>query len=129
VRTKRAVLGGLVAVMIMGLVACGGGGDDNVLGGRGTADLVIVDDKPPFYDNGTLKLRLNQEVSFTIFNDGKQTHNIVIPAFDIDMDIPSKQSVTVKIPAVSQPPRDGFFSFYCKYHQSQGEQGRIEIMG
>ena len=128
-RAKKAVLGGLIVMMLMGLVACGGGDGDDVLGGKADADLVIEDDKPPFYDDGTFKLRLNQEVSFTIFNDGKQLHNIVIPAFDIDVDIPSKQSVTVKIPAVKEAPRDGFFTFYCKYHQAQGEQGRIEILG
>ena len=53
----------------------------------------------------------------------------MIPAFDIDMDIPSKQSVTVKIPAVAEAPRDGFFSFYCKYHQTQGMSGRITVDG
>ena len=128
-RAKKAVLGGLIVVMLLGLVGCGGSDDDDdVLGGKATADLVIKDDKAPFYNTNKLRMRLNQEVTFTVFNDGEKTHNIVIPDFDIDMDIPPNQTVSVKIPAVSEAPRDGFFTFYCKFHQSEGEQGRIEIL-
>lgn len=129
-RARRAVLGGLIVVMLLGLVGCGSDSDDdNVLGGRGTADLVITDDKAPFYDHSTLKMPLDREITFTVFNDAKDRHNIVIPAFDIDMDIAPGETVSVKIPAVKEAPRDGFFSFYCKYHQAEGEQGRIEILG
>lgn len=128
-RAKKAVLGGLIVVMLLGLAGCGGSdSDDNVLGGKATADLVINDDKAPFYDHSTLKMPLDREITFTVFNDAKKMHNIVIPAFDIDMDIPPGQTVSVKIPAVKEAPRDGFFSFYCKYHQAEGEQGRIDIL-
>jgi plastocyanin len=52
---------------------------------------------------------------------------VTVPAFAIDMDIQPGQRVDVKIPAVSQAPRDGFFTFYCKYHQAEGEAGRINV--
>ena len=129
-RAKKAVLGGLIVVMLLGLAGCGGSDsdDDNVLGGKATADLVIEEDKAPFYDHSTLKMRLNEEITFTVFNDAKKLHNIVIPAFDVDMDIPPGETVSIKLPKVTEAPRDGFFVFYCKYHQSEGEQGRIEIL-
>ena len=126
---KKAVLGGLIVMMMSGLVACGGGGDDDdqVLGGKATADLVIKDDKPPFYEPENLEMVLNQEITFTVFNDGEKLHNVVLPDFDIDMDVPPGQSVSIKIPAVKEVPRAGFFTIYCKYHQSEGEAGRINI--
>lgn len=125
-RTSKMVLGGLM-VVLLGLVGCGGGEDKpNVLGGAGTADLV-VEDKPPFYDPKNLEIALNREITFTVFNDGKKVHNITIPGFAIDMDVEPGQTIDVKLPAVSAPPRDGFYSFYCKFHQSEGEAGRINI--
>ncbi len=127
-RARKLVLGGLMVVLLLGLVGCGGGDNDkdNVLGGRDTADLVIKDDFP-FYDNKTLKLPRGREVTFTVFNNGKKVHNITIPAFTIDMDVQPGQTVEIKLPAVNEPSRDGFWTMYCKYHQSEGEAGRLEL--
>ena len=126
-RARKLVLGGLLVVLLFGLVGCGSDSDDdNVLGGRATADLVITD-KFPFYDHTTLELPRGREITFTVLNDGKDLHNITIPDFAIDMDVQPGQTIEVKIPAVSQAGRDGFFTMYCKYHQSQGEAGRLEL--
>lgn len=126
-RARKVVLGGLIVVMLLGLVGCGGGGDDdNVLGGAGTADLVIEDDRP-FYDPSNLEIALNRDITFTVFNDGKKVHNITIPGFEIDMDVQPGQTIDIKLPAVASAPRDGFYSFYCKFHQTEGEAGRINI--
>jgi plastocyanin len=122
------VLGGLMVVLLLGLVGCGSDGDDddNVLGGTETADLV-VNDEFPFYDNKTLKLPRGREITFTVFNEGKRLHNITIPGFTIDMDVQPGQTIDVKIPATNEAPRDGFWAMYCKYHQHEGEQGRLEL--
>ena len=127
-RARKMVLGGVIVVMLLGLVGCGGGGDedDKVLGSSGTADLV-VDDDPPFYDPKNLEIALNREITFTVFNEGKKAHNITIPGFAIDMDVAPGQTIDIKLPAVASAPRDGFYSFYCKFHQTEGEAGRINI--
>ena len=127
-RARKMVLGGLMVMLLLGLVGCGSDGDDddNVLGGRSTADLVI-NDKLPFYDNKTLKIPVGREITFTVLNDGEKVHNITVPAFTIDMDVQPGQTIEVKIPAQSQPSRDGFWLMYCKYHQHEGEAGRIEL--
>jgi plastocyanin len=127
VRARKMVLGGLLVVLVLALVGCGGDSDDeNRLGGAETADLVITD-KFPFYDNKTLELPRGREITFTVFNDGKDLHNITIPAFTIDMDVQPGQTIEIKIPAQNEPSRDGFWTMYCKYHQSEGEAGRIEL--
>jgi plastocyanin len=74
-----------------------------------------------------LEIQLNKDVSFTVLNKDTVAHNVTIPAFTVDMDVQPGQVITVKIPAVSSAPRDGFFSFYCKYHQTVGEAGRITV--
>ena len=128
-RARKTVLTGLIVVMALGLAACGDDGDDDdtVLGGRAeTADLVI-NDKLPFYEPTKLEVPLNREVTFSVFNDGEEMHNITIPALSIDMDVPPKQTVDIKLPAISEAPRDGFFTVYCKFHQSEGEALRLEI--
>ena len=127
-RARKTIIGGLVVVLLLGLAACGGGGEeDNLLGGAETADLV-VDDEHPFYDPTKLQLPLNREVTFTVFNKGERVHNIVIPDFNVDMDVQPKSSIDIKLPAVSAPPRAGFYTVYCKYHQAEGEALRLNVM-
>ncbi len=120
------MLGGLMMVLLASLVGCGGSSGDNVLGGKKNADLV-VNDKDPFYEPKTLDLRLNKEVTFTVFNDGKKVHNITIPGFAIDMDVEPGKSISITLPATNAAPRDGFYTLYCKFHQSEGEATRINI--
>lgn len=125
-RVRKFILGGVMVMLLVGLTGCGSSSNKTVLGGKGNANLTISD-KNPFYDPSSLELKLNQEVSFSVYNDGKEVHNITIPGFAIDMDVAPKQTITVKLPAVSTAPRDGFFTMYCKYHQPQGEATRINI--
>ena len=59
-RLRKLLLGGLMAVLLVSLVGCGGGDDDeNVLGGAKNADLV-VNDEHPFYEPKNLELVLNR---------------------------------------------------------------------
>ena len=130
-RVRKLILGGLMAVLLLGLVGCGGGdddGDDNVLGNeRANAD-VVLSDSSPFYDPQKLTIPLNREVAFTVLNEGKKIHNITIPGFAIDMDVEPGKTIEIKLPA-SSAPRDGFYTLYCKYHQSEGEATRLNIEG
>jgi hypothetical protein len=129
VRARKTVLAGLIVLMVLGLAACGDDGDDKetVLGERPeNADLVIKDEHP-FYEPTKLTMPLNREITLTVFNDGEALHNITIPGLSIEMDVPPKQAVEIKLPAISEAPRDGFFTVYCRLHQSEGEALRLEI--
>lgn len=127
-RVRKFILGGLTMLLLLTLVGCGGGSEKNVLGASKAAARVVISDKNPFYDPSSLAVRLNQEVSFSVYNDGKDVHNVTIPAFAIDMDVNPGQSITVKLPPVTTAPRDGFFTMYCKYHQSEGEAMKIKVI-
>jgi plastocyanin len=118
----KVVLSGLLGlVMLVALTGCGGGSSDS---GK-KADVTV--DKTMKFDPDSVEISLNSAESFTFLNKDKKVHNVTVPAFAIDMDIQPGQRVEVKIPAVAQAPRDNFFSFYCKYHQTEGEAGRIKI--
>ncbi len=120
-KRTRALAGLLGLVMLIGLTGCGGGGSDEAK----KADVTV--DRTFRFDPGKVEIDLNREDTFTFLNKDKVVHNVTVPAFAIDMDIPPGQRVSVKIPAVKEAPRDGFFSFYCKFHQTEGESGRITI--
>ncbi len=122
------MLGGLMMVLLVSLVGCGSDSDGgNVLGGGSKGADLVITDAFPFYQPTSLSIRLNQEITFTVFNDTKEVHNITIPGFSIDTDIEAGKSISVKLPATSAAPRDGFYTMYCKYHQSRGEATKINI--
>jgi len=120
-RTRTVMAGVLGLVMLFGLTGCGGSSSDS-----GKRADVTVDSTDRFSPN-KLEISVNQADSFTFLNKDKKVHNVTIPAFAIDMDIQPGQRIDVKIPTVATVPRDGFLSFYCKYHQTEGESGRITI--
>jgi len=111
----------LALVMLVGLTGCGGGSGDSAK----RADVTV--DSTNRFAPDKIEVSLNQEDSFTFLNKDRKVHNVTIPAFAIDMDIQPGQRIEVKIPSVATVPRDGFFSFYCKYHQAEGESGRISV--
>jgi len=124
----RAVVSGLLSVsMMLGMAACGGGGGDEL-----TAD-VTMDDRLR-YDPRELEMNLNEETTFTFLNKDNKVHNITVPALShdieqnaIELDVQPGQRGTLRLPSVAQAPRDGFFLFYCKYHQTEGMSGRLKI--
>jgi plastocyanin len=124
----RVVVSGLLSLsMVLGMAACGGGDKDEL-----TADVTMDDTLR--YDPRELEINLNEETTFTFLNKDDTVHNITVPALStdveqnaIEIDVQPGQRGTLKLPAVTQAPRDGFFLFYCKYHQSEGMSGRLKI--
>jgi plastocyanin len=126
-RAKGAVSGLVGLAMVFGMAACGGGGDDGP-----TADVTM--DSTLRYDPSTLEINLNEENTFTFLNKDNKVHNITVPGMSndndqnaIEIDVQPGQRGTLKLPKVTTAPRDGFFLFYCKYHQTQGMSGRLKI--
>ena len=86
------------------------------------------------YDPNELEINLNEETTFTFLNKDNTVHNITVPGLSndieqnaIEVDVAPGQRGTLKLPKVTTAPRDGFFLFYCKYHQTQGMSGRLKI--
>ncbi len=126
--TRRALAGIITAVMVLGLAGCGGGGDDdsNVLGGRGSrADVVITKNG---FEPDELEMQVGQEVRFTVANEDDRPHSFTLTFLDVDQEIPpgGRTDITLK---ATEVPRDGFYSFYSKNHQSEnGFHGQIKVV-
>lgn len=59
-------------------------------------------------------------VTLTVHNSGQALHNLSIPSLNIDMDVPSGQTITVQVQMGSDP-----LVFFCKYHRSSGMLGAL----
>jgi plastocyanin len=124
---RTAVSGFVGLAMVFGMAACGGGDGDKL-----TADVTM--DETLRYDPNELEINLNEESTFTFLNDDNKVHNITVPGLSndieqnaIEVDVEPGQRGTLKLPKVTTAPRDGFYLFYCKYHQTQGMSGRLKI--
>lgn len=122
-RRARMIVGGVLGVvMVLGTAACGGGNGDD---GARTADVTMEENFR--YDPNRLEIGLDREETFTFFNSDDVVHNVTVSFLDVDVDVAPGERGAVTIPAVAEVPRDGFFTFYCKYHQTEGMSGRINI--
>ncbi|MFP5317363.1 MAG: cupredoxin domain-containing protein [Acidimicrobiia bacterium] len=130
-RRKRHRLVTAVAgmVAIVGLGACGGGGDNG--GGAGRIGELTATDMLRF-DPDEFEVPFEQEVSFTFTNEDNERHNFTLSHVFVDLDnfvnvdVEPDSSTEVRF-TVRERPRDGFLTFYCRYHQSQGMSGRITL--
>jgi len=128
-QVKRFVSSGLaVTALVVGLVACGGGGSSKSVGAKNSsADVVASDTPTPHFAPNTLRADSGSDVSFTLKNDGKVVHNFTVSFLGIDKDVQPGQTVpiTFKVP----PPPKGvkYYTFYDKNYQGNGMQGRLNV--
>lgn len=122
-KRARVAIGGLGLVMLLGMTGCSSSSDS---GKKADVTMAKVDGLHT-YAPKKLDITLNRDESFTFLNKDSIVHNVTVPAFAIDIDVQPGQRVDVKVPAVKEVPRDGFFLFYCKYHQSEGMAGHLNI--
>ena len=130
-RAKRWVTTAMIGVIAtFGLAACGGGDDDEPSLGRGL--VATSHDGDPRFDPDEVQVRLNQEVSFSMENEDDREHNFTLTHVFVDadnfltVDVPANQSRSIRF-TVRDRPRDGFLTFYCRFHQAEGMQGRIQL--
>lgn len=128
--------GAVLAAALLATLACGGGSPTSdqaspalncgVVAGlsapvndKGTAPLastqtVIVDDE---YFLPTCLTGANGTVTLTLHNRGRLLHNFSVPEQNIDVDIPSGETVTVKVTVSGKP-----VGCFCKYHRDAGQK-------
>jgi plastocyanin len=77
-----------------------------------------------FYFNPTVfTAHTGDTLKLTLSNESSTLHNFSLPDQDIDMDVPADGSITVTVVF----PDSGTQVFFCKYHQSQGMVGGLEV--
>jgi plastocyanin len=105
-------------IMLNGQAANDHGTKDVSGGGK---EEVEVDS---FYFNPTVfTAHTGDTLKLTLSNESSTLHNFSLPDQDIDMDVPADGSITVTVVF----PHSGTQVFFCKYHQSQGMVGGLEV--
>lgn len=113
-------------VAVVGLGACGGDGDN----GSGLAGLTATGMLR--FEPEEFEVPFDREYSFQFTNEDNERHNFTLSHVFVDLDnfvnvdVEPNSSTTVSF-TVKERPRDGFLTFYCRYHQSQGMAGRITL--
>jgi plastocyanin len=125
---RRWAVTALVGVVVaMGLGGCGGGS------GGPKADLTAT--KLLRFDPDHLSVRLNRQVTWTFHNDDKdRQHNFTLSYVFTDptqtqnasVDVGPGQTKDITF-TVTERPRAGFLTFYCRFHQADGMNGRITV--
>ena len=61
--------------------------------------------------------------AITLVNNGSALHNFTIQGTSVTVDVQPGQSTTLAAPGPSFTPKT--YTFFCKYHQSQGMTGTL----
>ena len=128
----------VLAAALLATIACGGGqstdqsssaltcaavaGLPGAVNDKGTASVaatgtVTVDDE---YFSPTCLTGASGTVTLTLHNRGHLLHNFSVLEQNIDVDIASGATVTVKVTVAGKPVH-----FFCKYHRDVGQQGAL----
>ena len=129
---------GLVLVLALVATACSKSGNESEGGtttiagqeanDHGTKDVsgessVELEQDNFYFEPTILKGSPGQELTIELSNEGSALHNFSIPDQSIDQDVQpdTKGEVTVTL------PDSGTLVFFCKYHQSRGMVGALEV--
>lgn len=90
------------------------------VGGMSSVDVEMDD---YYFDPAVLKGDPGQKLTIELENEGEVEHNFSITSQSVDQDVqPDKKTeVTVTL------PRSGTLKFFCKFHESQGMTGTLQV--
>ncbi len=119
----------LVVVVGVGLSACGGGDEEGP-----KPDLVAT--KLLRFEPEELGASFNRQVTWSFKNeDDDRQHNFTLPFVftdpqtktqNVSVDVGPGQTVDIVF-TVTERPREDFLTFYCRFHQAEGMNGRIRL--
>ena len=144
-RLLRGVLGAAaVVVFVLAMTACGGyGGDDNgeeggstTIGGKsaslhGTKDVsgetgkVEVEMYDDYFEPTVLEGEPGQTVTLELKNEGERPHTLTISDKGIDQEVQPGDEAEADVTF----PESGQLLFVCRFHESKGMVGALEVSG
>jgi plastocyanin len=137
-RTRIVSLLAVVLALALVATACskkasgGGGGTITIAGQKandhGTKDVAGASsvglEQNNFYFNPTiLKGTAGQKVTLDLSNKGSALHNFSITDQNVNQDVQPGQNAQVTVTF----PQSGTLVFFCKYHQTLGMVGALEV--
>ena len=145
-KTLRGVLGSAAAlVVVLAVAACGGYGssDDNgdeggstTIGGmtaelHGTKDVshetgkVEIEMYDDYFEPTILKGTPGQTVTLELKNEGENPHTLTIADQNVDQEVQPADEAEVDVTF----PETGELTFVCRFHESKGMVGALEVSG
>ena len=142
----RGVLGAAaIVVFILAITACGGygGGDDNgeeggstTIGGmtaslHGTKDVsgetgkVEIEMYDDYFEPTVLDGKPGQTITLELKNEGERTHTLTISDKGIDQEVQPGDEAEADVTF----PQSGELVFVCRFHESKGMIGALEVSG
>ncbi len=129
VRRRSLTAGLLVVVMAVGMSGCGGGDESGP-----KPDLVAT--KLLRFEPDELNAPFNRQVTWSFKNnDDDRQHNFTLPFVftdpatktqNVSVDVRPGQTVDIVF-TVTERPREDFLTFFCRFHQADGMNGRIRL--
>jgi plastocyanin len=123
----------VVLVLALAATACGKGNGTITIAGQkandhGTKDVsaetsVELEEDNFYFEPTVLKGSPGQKLTIELSNEGSAVHNFSIPDQSIDQDVQPDAKGEVMVTF----PDSGTLEFFCKYHQSRGMVGALEI--
>ncbi len=137
---RTRVLSSLAVVLVLALVATacgksgneGGGGTTTIAGQKandhGTKDVsgessLELEQDNFFFSPTILKGSVGEKLTLELSNEGSALHNFSITDQNVDQDVQSGQKAEVTVTF----PQSGTLVFFCKYHQTLGMVGALEV--
>ena len=127
----------VVLVLALAATACGkenaGSGGTITIAGQeandhgtkeisGESSLELEQDNY-YFEPTILKGTAGQKITLELSNEGSALHNFSITDQGIDEDVPSEEKAEVTLTF----PQSGTLVFFCKYHQTRGMVGALEV--
>ena len=143
-RLLRGVLAAsAVVVFVLAVAACGGYGDDNseeggstTIGGmtaelHGTKDVsgetgkVEIEMYDDYFEPTILKGEPGQTVTLELKNEGNNPHTLTISDKGVDQEVQPGDEAEADVTF----PQSGELTFVCRFHESKGMVGALEVSG
>ncbi len=127
--TKLAIVLLASAILVVG-TACSSGGGSNATttppsqttaSSASSGNAVAITMVDFNFEPATVTASTSQDIVLT--NNGSALHNFSIEGTSIDVDVQPGQSQTLTAPGPSFAA--GTYTFFCKYHRSQGMTGTL----
>ena len=119
---RRAIIAaGSLAALVLGLAACGGGGEAPTCENPQTTTSVAMDDF--VYEPGCVEVASGAELE--VVNDGQAPHTFTVEAdaADAEVDVPAGETATLPIPDLDA----GTYRVVCTYHPQM--EGALRVTG
>ena len=126
---RRLAIASIALVLMLAAAACGGGSGSNSNtsseSSASSSGKIEVEMDDYYFDPKVIKGKPGDTVTLELKNEGSVDHNFELESQGVDQDVSAGSEAEVDVTI----PESGSVEFYCKFHESQGMEGKLEGSG